>query len=88
VKRLLAALLGLGIAAPAQASVNEQAALDHARSQGSIEALEAFAHQFPRTALMGALKAEYAKYECEDNLRRCGPNAPHEQGQHRGQYGG
>ncbi len=91
-RKIIAALLGIGgalAAAPAGASVTEQAALEHARSAGTIEALEAFAHQFPRTALLGALKAEYAKYECAQGIQwRCGHDRDHQPSQHRSQYGG
>lgn len=86
----LLGLTGAVIAiAPAQASVTERAAFDHAASHGTIEALEAFAHQFPRTTLLAALKAQYAKFECNSgDLHRCGADGSPVHQSHRGGYGG
>lgn len=87
--KFLAGLIGLGgivAAAPAaQASVNAQAALDHAQSVGTIEALEDLAWRYP--ALKAAVAVAEAKFECAQGQQwKCGADGRSEP-RHRG-YGG
>ncbi len=89
-RKIIAALLGIGgalAAAPAGASVSGQQALEQARAQGSIEALEDVAWRHP--AMRAAIAIEMAKYECAQGIQwKCGQDRDHQPGQHRSQYGG